>query len=501
MGGMSDDRREAMLPSAERSEFAARELAAELVEIVGRDQVRVGAEARQRYPGDMSWLTYIHAAHGRPLAQQDVAVTPRTREQVAAVLKFASRKGIPVTPVGGGSGVQGAANADRGGLVIDLGGMRRLRHVDPVSLTCTVEPGMNVAELEGVLNAQGLSFTHYPASAEWASVGGCVAARGSGVLSTKHGTMQDHVLSLEVVAANGDIIRLPPVPRHGVGPELTQSFVGSECCLGIVTAITVKLRPLPKVRRFVVWRFDSLDSGIEAGRRIMVDGLLPSVMRLYDRDAAMHSLERAVQAGLDSETAVLVFDGQHERLVDAEVQTALEIGASLGARTLDPRIGQDWWDRRYTFYHPPFAPQLPQIWCTMDVVADFAHIGGVYRAVTSALREAVEEEHRMTVKTHLSHWYPWGAMIYPRVTIPRAPDTLERALELHDRVVRVATLAALKAGAAMNDHHGVGLRLGPYMAAQLGDEGMRLLESIKSALDPARILCPGKLGLRSPFAS
>ena len=180
--------RPAYRTAAPRSDFDSRALAAELIAIVGSERVLQGSEARRRYPGDMSWLTYIHAHHGRPLSCQDVVVTAKSTQEVAAILKLASRLHVPVTPAGGASGVQGAANATCGGILLNLAEMNRIRHLDRTSLTCTVEPGMIVKTFEELLNLQGLSFTHYPASAEWASVGGCVAARGSGVLSTKYGT-------------------------------------------------------------------------------------------------------------------------------------------------------------------------------------------------------------------------------------------------------------------------------------------------------------------------
>jgi len=478
-----------------RSDFDSRELAAELAAIVGPERVLQGSEARRQHPGDMSWLTYIHAHHGRPLACQDVVATPASTADVAAIMKLASRLHVPVTPVGGGSGVQGAANANCGGILLNMRDMTRVRHLDVLSLTCTVEPGMNVKAFEEQLNAQGLSFTHYPASAEWASIGGCVAARGSGVLSTKYGSIQDHVLSVEVVLPGGDIVQLPEVPRHGVGPELTQLFVGSEGVLGVITAIKVKLHRLPARRNFKAFRFDGLAQGIEAGRRIMTSGLRPAVMRLYDKDAAMHSLNRAVEAGLDSETMVIMADGDHPRLVDAEAEICGEICIAQGGRELASGIGEAWWDKRYVFYHPPYAPQLPQIWCTMDAVSDFAHIEALYRNVTRAMRESIDPVWGLTVRTHLSHWFEWGSMIYPRFGIPKGPDDLESALELHDRIVRAAALAAIESGGVMNDHHGVGMRLAPYLERQLGSTGMALLGHIKAGLDPDRILCPGKLAL------
>ena len=481
--------------AAPMSDFDARALAASLAEIVPSDRVLQGPEARRRHPGDMSWLTYVHEQHGRPLGCQDVVVSPRSTREVAEILRLATRLKVPVTPQGGASGVQGAANATCGGILLDLRTMARVRHLDRVSLTCTVEAGMIVKAFEEQLNVQGLSFTHYPASAEWASIAGCVAARGSGVLSTKYGTIQDHVLSVEVVLSNGEIVQMPALPRHGVGPELTQLFVGSEGTLGVITAVTVRLRHLPAHRKFAAYRFDDLAHGIEAGRRMMTSGVRPAVMRLYDKEAAIHSLDRAVGAGLDGETMIVMFDGDHPTLVHAEAAVCRDICIDQGARELRPGIGEAWWDNRYVFYHPPHAPRLPQIWCTMDVAADFARIEAVYREVTGAMREAVDPSWGMTVRTHLSHWYDWGTMIYPRFGIPQGPNDLDAALDLHDAIVRAATLATIDAGGVINDHHGVGMRLAPYMEHQFGSSGMGLLRRIKLGLDPDHILCPGKLAL------
>lgn len=459
------------------------------------DQIVSGENARKRYPGDQSWLTAIYARHGKPLNRPDVVVIPTSTEQVSAVMSVAYEKEVPVTPLGGASGVQGAANANCGGIQIDLSKMDKVRHLDLKSLTCTVEPGLLVKGFEEWLNEQGLSFTHYPASAEWASVGGSVAARGSGVLSTKYGNIQDHVLSLEVVLPNGDVVQLPDVPKHGTGPEVTQLFVGSEGTLGIITAVRVKLRTLPVKRAFRVFAFNGLGQGIEAGRQIMVSGLRPPVMRLYDRDATRNSLDRAVRAGLQTETMIIMTDGDHERMVDLEAQLCAEICLAQGGEELDSSIGQKWWDHRYDFYHPPHAPELPQIWCTVDAVSDYARIEDLYKRVTAAVRGSIDPKWNLTLKTHLSHWFDWGSMIYPRFIIPEGPSDLESAVELHDNVIRAASIAALEAGGVLNDHHGVGMRLAPFMKDQFGQEGMRLLRGIKRGIDPKNILCPGKLDI------
>ena len=192
---------------------------------------------------------------------------------------------------------------------------------------------------------------------------------------------------------------------------------------------------------------------------------------------------------------VLMFDGDHASLAEAEAQAAFKICAQHGGKDLGSTPAETWWDKRYVFYYPPFAPELPSIWCTMDVVADFAHINAVYDKVTVAMKNAVDPKWKLSLVTHFSHWYEWGSMIYPRFKIPTGPDNLDEAMALHDKIVRDATKAALEAGAVINDHHGVGMRLGAYMKDQLGSAGMNMLRSIKRGLDPNNILCPGKLGL------
>jgi alkyldihydroxyacetonephosphate synthase len=479
------------------SETDMKNLVAELGKIVGPKNVLDRVEGRKKIRGDQSWLTYIHAAKGKPLSRQDAVATPHTTEEVAQIVRLANKLKVPVTPFGGGSGVQGAANATRGGIMLNLREMTKVRHIDKKSLTVTVEPGYIVSEFEKFLNAQGLAFTHYPASAEWASVGGCLAARGSGVLSTKYGNIQDHVLGCEIVTPTGDIVQLPSVPKHAAGPEMTQLMIGSEGTLGVITACILKLRNVPAKRNFRAFSFPTLSAGIEAGRQIMVTGLRPAVLRFYDADAAEKSLEKAVHAGLKGPTMVLMFDGDHPSLVDFEANVAYDICKKNGGGDLGAKIGEVWWEQRYTFYHPPHAPELPQMWCTMDVVADFEHIEETYNKVTTAMKKAVDPKWGLHLKTHFSHWYDWGSMIYPRWGIPKGPDDLDEAVKLHDKIIHDATMAALDAGAVINDHHGVGLRLAPYMEKQFGPTGMKMMRAIKKGMDPLNIMCPGKLGMES----
>ena len=443
----------------------------------------------ERCSRDWSWPALYAKQDGRA-ALPDVVVRPGTDEEVAATLRLASEHGVPVVPRGGGSGVMGASVPHHGGVVVDLGGMGRVIDIDEVSLTATVEAGLNGREFERVLNDRGLSFPHYPASAEWASVGGYVAARGSGVLSSRYGKIEDQVLALRVVTANGAIIDTVPVPRHAVGPELTQLFIGSEGTLGVITRVTVRLIPLPAHRRFEAVGLPSLQAGLDGLRSTMQRGVRPAVIRFYDAEASSGSLAPIVGRDLTDPTALLMFEGEAE-VAEAEADATMRMLTEQGGTRLEPELCSTWWERRYDFYHPPHYPTLPSMWGTIDAVATYDRILAVYEAIRGAMTQF--EPSGLRLRTHFSHWYEWGTMIYPRFVIADVTP-LPDPVALYKDIWRAGVEAVLDAGGVMNDHHGVGATLAPYVERQWG-AAFQTLIALKQALDPANVMNPGKLGL------
>ena len=451
--------------------------------------VSIADEVLDRYTADTYWKALAARAAGSPLGRPDVVVMPHDDDEVAAVVKIANHHRVPVVPWGGGSGTQGAAIPTRGGIVIDLTGMDRILEIDERSLTVTAEAGVNGKHLEAELNKRGLMLPHYPASAEFATVGGYVAARGSGVLSTRYGKIEDLVISLRVVAPTGEIVDTLPVPRHAVGPDITPLFIGSEGSLGVITRVRLQLAPLPAARRFEVVSFPTVEAGIEAVRKSLQSGLRPSVVRLYDEVATRITLSPVVGSHLPGVATVICFEGD-AGVVAAERESMLKVARAHNGEVLDAGLGEIWWDHRYDFYAPPHAPELPAVWGTIDVVATYARLLPTYLALQEAVAKPYAER-GLKLRSHLSHWYPWGAMIYGRFVLPDGgPD----AVTLHDRIWKDGVTAALGAGAVINDHHGVGLKLAPYMAAQHG-AGLDVLRRIKAALDPNGVMNPGKLGL------
>jgi alkyldihydroxyacetonephosphate synthase len=463
----------------------------DLTRELGDGAVSDVAERLDSYVSDTYWLALHAEAEGEPLGRPELVARPAHEAGVAAALRLASEHGVPVVAWGGGSGTQGGAVPVRGGLVLDLTALDRIIEIDERSLTVTCEAGVNGNELERALNERGLMFPHYPASSEWATVGGYVAARGSGVLSTRYGKIEDLVLSLRAVLAGGEIVETVEVPRHAVGPELTQLFVGSEGTLGVITRVTLQVVPLPAARRFATVRFPTIGAGVEAIRRTLALGNRPSVVRMYDDEASRLALSPVVGQDLDGVCTVLCFEGEPAS-AGAEAASTLALAREAGASALDPALAETWWARRYDFYVPPHQPVLPSIWGTIDVVATFAKIEAVYDALRAAVKEPYADVD-LQLRMHFSHWYPWGTMIYARFVVPDGgggPD----AVELHDRIWADGLEAAFSAGGVMNDHHGVGLKLAPYMERQHG-AALGAMRRIKEALDPEGILNPGKLGL------
>jgi alkyldihydroxyacetonephosphate synthase len=460
-----------------------------LCDVLGSDAVGADPAQLESYAADTYWKAIAARAAGVPLGLPEVVAVPADEAGVQATLRFANELHVPVVPRGGGSGSQGGAVPVAGGILLDLSRLDRIVEVDEESLTVTAEAGVNGARLERELNERGLMLPHYPASADLATVGGYVAARGSGVLSTRYGKIEDLVLSLRFVLPTGELLETLPVPRHAVGPELSQLFVGSEGTLGVITRATLQVAPLPAARRFEAVSFRSVREGIGVVRTCLARGLRPSVVRMYDEAATRSSLGPVVGRELEGVCTVFCFEGE-PAVADAEAEALLAAARGLPATVLDAELAETWWGRRYEFYKPPHHPELPAVWGTIEAVATYGRIHDVYRAVKEAV-EGPYAAHGLSLKVHFSHWYPWGTMMYGRFVVP---DGGADAVALHDRIWEDGVRAILGAGGVMNDHHGVGLKLAPYMRAQHGP-ALDTLRRIKEVLDPNRIMNPGKLDL------
>jgi alkyldihydroxyacetonephosphate synthase len=465
----------------------------ELSGICGPEWVVTEEEDRQVYGVDHFWLPRLLVDRDAGLPVPDVVVLPGDTAQLSAVLKLAQQHRIPVTPWGGGSGSQGGIMPVYGGITIDLKRMDRILELDEQSGTITAEAGVNGYELETWLNERGWTLPQYPASVHSATFGGYLAARGSGVLSTKYGKAEDMVLSMEVVLPDGAIVETQPVPNHATGPGIMQLFVGAEGSLGIISKATMRLERLPEVRTFHAVLCPDLTTGLEIGRRIMLKRLQPTTIRLYDERSTQKVAARTLGTTIEEGAwMVVAFDGDRD-MAELQERKALAIAAELGARDLGSEPGEHWWNHRYDFYFPPHTYDMPLMFGTTDTVARFRDIERLYRARKAALEDRFADW-GLDYFAHFSHWFAWGVMIYDRFFIHEPPQDAVEALRLHNDVWDTAVRVALENGGVINEHHGVGLKLARWVRQQYG-EGFRLIEGVKREVDPAGILNPGKMGL------
>jgi len=466
-------------------------IAAELESIVGAEWTSTRETDRLVYSVDAYWMPQMWLDRGHRTPTPDVIVHPGSTEEVAAIIRAANQARVPVIPWGGGSGTQGGVLPIHGGVMVDMKRMNRLLEINERSLTVTAQAGINGGELEMRLNDRGLTLPHYPASANCATLGGYLAPRGSGTISTKYGKAEDLVMNMEVVLGDGTIIRTPGVPNHASGPDFMRLFLGSEGTFGIITEATMQIAKLPETRLFRAILFKDVATGIEAGRLMMTNRLNPLVIRMYDPHSTGLLVKKVLGYELQGAYMIIGFDGFAD-IAELEMKRAMSICASLDGRDLGAEPGERWWNHRYDFYYPPHTLKLPAMYGTVETVATFDNIEGIYHAKKAAI-EGNFGHLGVEYIGHFSHWWRWGASLYDRFLLKEAPSDPAEAQALHDRVWDVAVETSLKHGGMVNEHHGVGLKLSRFMRAQYGS-AWPLLERIKDAMDPNRIMNPGKVG-------
>jgi alkyldihydroxyacetonephosphate synthase len=485
--------------AGQRRPYVLGQLARDLASVVGAPHVSTDDDALTQQSADWSWMSQYLTHRQLPLPTADLVVRPSSTEEVEGVVRIASEYRVPVVPRGGGSGTQGGTFALYGGIALDMTRMDRILQIDDTSLVATVQAGIDGSVLERELNDHwGLTLAHYPGSHHFgATIGGSLAARGSGVVSTKYGKAEDLALQLEVVVPPGRTVSTLPIPNHAAGPDLLQTFIGSEGTLGVITSAAMRLDPLPEMRRFLAYRFPTVEAGLEAGRRVMTRRVVPAAMRLYD-EADSAKLASFLETALEGVLLVLVLDGT-EASTDLERAAIDDACRGCGATDLGPDPAETWWNGKYEPFAKGKAPAPPQLFGTTDTCARFVDLPRLYAAKKRVIEEGFAR-YGAVYTAHFSHWYPWGAMIYDRFYIDQAPDDPDEALALHDRIWDAAVQTSLDNGGIINDHHGVGLKLGRFMRPQHG-EAFELMLGVKRAWDPDGIMNPGKLGFGAPAAS
>lgn len=413
-------------------------------------------------------------------------VRPRTVGEVATLLEVASRLKLAVVPYGAGSGVVGASIPNAGAISLDTRQLNQVLEIDTENWLVVVEAGALGGELEETLNKRGFTLGHYPQSLHISTVGGWVATRATGTFSSKYGGIEDCLYSLEVVLPTGEVVQTRNIARSSAGPKLAEIFVGSEGVLGVITRVTLKIYPLPEVRRFRGISFPSVRDGLAAVREMYRSHLVPAVVRLYEEQEAA-VLYQAVRLERAQPLLITGVEGL-AGIAKGQEQRMLEIASRFGGEDLGQEIGNHWEKHRFNAQWLEVGNAGEgKMADAIDVAANWKELPLVYEEMIQKLRKVAAK-----VWAHYSHFTAHGGSIYFIVFIDE--ENAAAARRQYETVWATAMDVVQSLRGSIAHHHGVGLLRLPYLRHEFGSESI-LLERIKGALDPQRILNPGKLNL------
>jgi glycolate oxidase len=422
-----------------------------------------------------------HHEPGLPLA----VALPATTEEVAGIMRLASEHGVPVVPRGAGSGLSGGAAGVEGALTLALSRMDRILEIDRDNLVAVVQPGVINADLKQAVAAEGLFYAPDPASYEMCSIGGNIGTNAGGLCCVKYGVTRDAVLALEVVLADGRIIRTGGRNVKDVaGYSLTHLFVGSQGTLGIVTEATLRLRPAPPPKATMLAFFGSITDAGQAVAAITRAGLEPCTLELMDR-VVIAAVDDWHNLGLDRSAAALLLvesdrpgSAAGEELAAAEA-CCTDAGASSVHRATDP-MEADWLRQvRRMAYR---AMERLGVARMEDVGAPRSMIPQLLAAI-----ERIADAHQVRCGTF---GHAGDGNLHPTFVWDRGDTAAEeRAQAACEDLYR----AAIAMGGTVTGEHGIGASRRPFLVEQRGVDAVEVMRSIKSALDPLGILNPGKV--------
>ncbi|HTF12531.1 MAG TPA: FAD-linked oxidase C-terminal domain-containing protein [Asanoa sp.] len=428
-----------------------------------------------------------------PFGTPAVVVRPRTTAEVVAVIKAAARAGVPVVPQGARTGLAGAANAVDGAVVLSTVAMDRIVEIDPVNRYAVVQPGVVNATLARAVAEAGLRYPPDPGSWESSTIGGNVATNAGGMCCVKYGVTGEYVLGLEVVLASGEILRTGRRTAKGVaGYDLTRLFVGSEGTLGVITEVVVGLRPAADTSLTLIALFPTTAAAGAAVAAISSGGFSPSLLELLDQ-THLKAIEALRPMGLRTDAKALLLAAVDTGSRAADDLAALEAvceaaGAMEVFAATDPVEAAELLRAR-RLAHPAmekFAADTYPEGSGGIIIDDIA----VPRTELAAMLDGIE-------KIASAYGVPIGVVghagdgnLHPNIVVDRLdPDSVARGRGAFDEIMRLG----LAMGGTCTGEHGVGLLKKDWLAQEIGPVGMAVHRAIKTALDPAGLLNPGKV--------
>jgi alkyldihydroxyacetonephosphate synthase len=453
-----------------------------LATLVPQARLETSPEVLKEHASDWSSNAILRGMRGA-LVPPAAVMRPSSARDVGTALKWASQQNVPVIAAGGRSGVSGGTLSHGGELMIDMRALDHVLDLDEVSGIVRVEAGILGTELQAWLQKRGWTLGHFPQSVALSTVGGWIAARSAGQLSSGYGAIEDFLVALTAALPEGDLATSRLVPRTAAGPQLYQLMLGSEGTMAVVTEAWLRVRRQPEAREMASLTFASFAEGLGAARRMAQAGALPDAVRIYDQSDTAIAF-RALDPVPTGVTGVLLVEGDRA-MVSARLRRALELAQAEPA-ALD--LAGHWWVHRndaVETYKKVLSGDLlgPDVAVdTMEVAGIWSKVEELYGAVGAALGQTSE-----LVGCHCSHVYETGCALYFTFLV-RAEDREAALLQTWGSALD----AALAAGGTISHHHGIGQLKSRWLPGEL-DGFAPYLGRIQAAFDPAGVMNPATL--------
>jgi glycolate oxidase len=452
-------------------------LLAELRRELGSGAVSVDSDVAAGYSRDMMPL----AANGIPLA----VVFPEITEQVQAVVRLCAEAKTPVVPRGAGSGLSGAANAIDGCVMVVLTKMNRILEIDAGNRLAVVEPGVINADFRAAVEKQGLFYPPDPSSYDWCTLGGNLSTNAGGLCCVKYGVTTDFVLGLEVVLADGSLLKTGRSTVKGVaGYDLTKLFVGSEGTLGIITKAILSLKPRPQIPGTMVATFPSTELAGAAVTHIVRAGLVPSLLEIMDAAsirAAEEYLKTDLGTGAECQALLLAQSDSGGDTALKELSTIEQVcqdsGSDMTYVTDDLAEGELLLKARRVVL---LALEQYGTCLTDDVSVPRTRIAEL---LAGCQRISAGVGLRIAVIGHAG-----DGNMHPNIVYAHEEE-FARARQAFDEILALA----LELGGTITGEHGVGKIKIDWLEREIGPVGMRVHRQIKAALDPRNLFNPGSM--------
>lgn len=465
------------MPEPDRSVLARRhEIVAALREIVpGEGVISESAELR---PYESDGLT----AYRQPPM---VVVLPETVEQVSAILRWCHGQGVKVVPRGAGTSLSGGALPLADGVLLGLAKFNRVLEVDYVDRLAVVQPGVTNLAITQAVEEAGFYYAPDPSSQIACSIGGNVAENSGGVHCLKYGLTTNNVLGVQLVLMDGEVIRLGGRQLDPAGLDLLGVIVGSEGLLGVVTEVTVRIRPKPETARAVLVGFPSAEEAGACVAEVIAAGIIPAGMEMMDRPT-IHAAEAFVNVGYPLDVAALLIievDGpaaECDHLIEAIVSIAQRNGATTLRVSADEQERLAFWAGRKAAF-PAIGRLTPDYYC-MDGTIPRRRLPEVLRRM-----EGMSEKYGLDVA---NVFHAGDGNLHPLILYnANEPGELERAEEFGADILRLC----VEVGGVLTGEHGVGVEKRDLMPEMFSETDLQHQQRLKCAFDPELLLNPGKM--------